>query len=62
MLSHTLVQIPSPPEQADQGLASDQQNRAKGMGGHCHEHIISPENGEGMLGAVKVPISLAVIK
>ena len=60
-MSHTLVQIPSPPEQADQGLASDQQNSAKGMGGHCHEHIISPENGEGMLGAVKVPISLAVI-
>ena len=47
-MSHTLVQIPSPPEQEDQGLDSDQQNRAKGMGGHCHEHIISPENGEGM--------------
>ena len=61
-MNHTLVQIPSPPEQADQGLDSDQQNRAKGMGGHCHEHIISPENGEGMLGAVKVPISLAIIK
>lgn len=59
VISHTLVQSPSPPEQAGQGLASEEQ-RAKGLGGRRHDHIISCDNGEGILDAVKVSISLAI--